>query len=218
MAMMRSQMRSSLGTPTALPISAVGGYRPFTPTRAGLWAAWILAVVTGGWASGAHAEKSIVVDYTETHDRIAPTAKTDIRHKRTIVAVLNINGTVSERLTTVCLTCNAPQTKKRGRLSGGRDPFQKSSQEEAQLGEPNGKVRWTVLNTKTLKRVHQHGALVDVITVRLLGPDRCEVDVRFFREDGKTVLRQHAAFGNSIGDYTVPVLQSSSCSIEDRRI
>lgn len=190
--------------------------RPFVVPRSVRWMGVACALAMGSWTGIARAEKSIVVEYTESHDRVSPKPRSDIRLKRTIIATLGDKGTVSEQLKTTCMTCFG-STKKHKRRGGGGGKFEVSEDEEAELGSSTGKTRWTVVNSRTLKRVQQRGEVVDTITVRLVGPDRCEADVKFFRHEGKAVVRHNASYKNAEGDFTVPVLQSSSCSIEEKR-
>jgi hypothetical protein len=159
-----------------------------------------------GLAAPANAEGGkptvIRVEITETHDRLGPDPRPDIVRAHTFVVTLSNKNQVQE---------NEVITKGGRRMQAG---IVKTVDNDATIGNANGRVVWHVLGPHKLQRIAQGGHFIFIWDIDIDESNGCHLDAKYLKQAGFENVMMKRADTGELTPFSLPRLMSASCSIQ----
>jgi hypothetical protein len=155
-------------------------------------------------------------EFVESHDMLASPDDTSaplssgIQWSHNFVVTLSGGNHVTEKWRHVRVSPGSA----RGRRT--RSVVTKSDEGNVTIGSSSGKAVWHVLGPNKLQRIFAGDHFLLMMSIEIDGDKVCHLEAKYLRQEGfkSVTLETGSSGGGGQADFSLPQVQSGSCSIE----
>jgi hypothetical protein len=142
----------------------------------------------------------IEIDFTETHDRLAPDVMSGITTRHEIVATLSADNRVRES--------NQTEVGRRR-----KNPDVHLEQNSEGLGDNSAQAVWHVLGPHQLRRIFVGGQYLMMMDIDIGAGNACNVQINYLLQKGYTEIITNRGTNGPLFHSSLPKVVASGCSI-----